>query len=62
MKEQDNQQSEREKLGRRFLLGGIVGGIIGLLAHVEWLFEAGVGLAAGGAIFGRGSKRQPSQA
>jgi hypothetical protein len=61
MKEQDNKQSEREKLGRKFVLGGVVAGIIGLLVNWERLFIADVGLAASGEIFRRVSKK-PSQA
>jgi len=55
------EKSGKEKWGRRFVLGGIVAGIIGLLARWESLFEAGIGLAASGEIFRRFSKK-PSQA
>ena len=56
MKEQD--KSSREKWGRRILYGGLIAGVIGLIAESAGLVLAGGGLAAGGIIFERSGKEK----
>ena len=47
---ENEQKSGREIWGRRAVYGGIVAGVIGIIASPE-LVLAGVGLAAAGVIF-----------
>jgi hypothetical protein len=57
MKEQE-QQSGRENFGKRLLYGGIIAGVLGILARLPFVAEIGAVAAVGGVVFESSGKKK----